>query len=254
MDAQRHAGRRAIVTGAASGIGYATAARLVREGAQVTACDMNEAGLRALEAELAAPDHVNTLVADITTQRDVDAIVEHATADGPVDILANVAGIMDFFVPGPRHRRRGVGAGVGRQRDRRHATVPQRRAGDARRETRRDRERRVACGAARRGSGHGIRRVEARGCSASPAASPRCTAPRGSVATPCVPAASRPASAARPRRAIPITSHPGSRCSASPPGTAKPDEIAAVVSWLASDEASNVNGAAVTADGGWTAI
>jgi NAD(P)-dependent dehydrogenase (short-subunit alcohol dehydrogenase family) len=36
--------------------------------------------------------------------------------------------------------------------------------------------------------------------------------------------------------------------------TAKPDEIAAVVSWLASDEASNVNGAAVTADGGWTAI
>ena len=35
--------------------------------------------------------------------------------------------------------------------------------------------------------------------------------------------------------------------------TARPDEIAAVISWLASDEASNVNGAVVTADGGWMA-
>ena len=34
---------------------------------------------------------------------------------------------------------------------------------------------------------------------------------------------------------------------------AQPDEIAAVISWLASGEASNVNGAAVTADGGWSA-
>ena len=35
--------------------------------------------------------------------------------------------------------------------------------------------------------------------------------------------------------------------------TAEPDEIAALVSWLASTEASNLNGAIVTADGGWTA-
>jgi len=33
---------------------------------------------------------------------------------------------------------------------------------------------------------------------------------------------------------------------------AQPDEIAAAVSWLASDEASNVNGAVVTSDGGWS--
>jgi NAD(P)-dependent dehydrogenase (short-subunit alcohol dehydrogenase family) len=37
------------------------------------------------------------------------------------------------------------------------------------------------------------------------------------------------------------------------PATAQPDEIAAAVSWLASDEASNINGAVLTADGGWSA-
>jgi NAD(P)-dependent dehydrogenase (short-subunit alcohol dehydrogenase family) len=33
---------------------------------------------------------------------------------------------------------------------------------------------------------------------------------------------------------------------------AQPDELAAAVSWLASDEASNVNGATLAADGGWS--
>jgi NAD(P)-dependent dehydrogenase (short-subunit alcohol dehydrogenase family) len=34
---------------------------------------------------------------------------------------------------------------------------------------------------------------------------------------------------------------------------AKPDEIAALLSWLASEEAFDVTGAIITADGGWTA-
>jgi len=36
------------------------------------------------------------------------------------------------------------------------------------------------------------------------------------------------------------------------PAPAEPDQIATVISWLASDEASNVNGALVTSDGGWS--
>ena len=38
-----------------------------------------------------------------------------------------------------------------------------------------------------------------------------------------------------------------------PPEPAQPDQIASVISWLACDEASDVNGALVTADGGWAA-
>lgn len=38
-----------------------------------------------------------------------------------------------------------------------------------------------------------------------------------------------------------------------PTGMADPDQIASLISWLASDEASNVNGAVVTDDGGWAA-
>jgi NAD(P)-dependent dehydrogenase (short-subunit alcohol dehydrogenase family) len=34
---------------------------------------------------------------------------------------------------------------------------------------------------------------------------------------------------------------------------AQPDEIAAAVSWLASEEASNINGATLAADAGWSA-
>lgn len=38
-----------------------------------------------------------------------------------------------------------------------------------------------------------------------------------------------------------------------PPNPAEPDQVASVISWLASAEAANVNGAIVTADGGWSA-
>lgn len=40
---------------------------------------------------------------------------------------------------------------------------------------------------------------------------------------------------------------------AMPPRAAQPDQIAAAISWLACDEASDVNGALLTADGGWCA-
>jgi NAD(P)-dependent dehydrogenase (short-subunit alcohol dehydrogenase family) len=38
------------------------------------------------------------------------------------------------------------------------------------------------------------------------------------------------------------------------PGTATADQLAAAICWLLSDDASNVSGAVLPVDGGWTAI
>lgn len=94
--AERFAGRTAIVTGAGSGIGRATALRLAREGATVVAADISAERIDELVSE--HPDLALTpVVSDIATQRGVDAIVD--AASGRVDALANVAGIMDAFLP-----------------------------------------------------------------------------------------------------------------------------------------------------------
>lgn len=94
--AARFAGRTVIVTGAASGIGRATAQRILAEGGRVIAVDLAEEGLESLAAE--APDGaVVPVLADITRGEDVARIVE--TAGERIDGLANVAGIMDGMVP-----------------------------------------------------------------------------------------------------------------------------------------------------------
>ncbi len=78
--------RSAVVTGAASGIGAAVAARLLREGCDVVAVDRDEAHLTALSAQGARP-----LVADLARPADRARVVE--AADG-ADYLVNAAGII----------------------------------------------------------------------------------------------------------------------------------------------------------------
>lgn len=91
----RFAGRVVIVTGAGSGIGKATASRLVREGARVVAVDISAERLGGLAAELG--DAVVPVAGNIANQADVDAIV--AAAGERIDGLANIAGINDDFSP-----------------------------------------------------------------------------------------------------------------------------------------------------------
>ena len=92
----RFAGRTAIVTGAGSGIGRATAVRLAREGARVVAADLAPDRLEQLAGEFPDLDLV-PVAGDIATEEGVQAVV--AAAGGRVDALANVAGIMDSFLP-----------------------------------------------------------------------------------------------------------------------------------------------------------
>jgi NAD(P)-dependent dehydrogenase (short-subunit alcohol dehydrogenase family) len=92
----RFAGKTVVVTGAASGIGRATASRIAREGGRVIAVDVSQERLDELKSSHADADIV-VVRADITSQDDVDSIV--AAAGGRIDALANVAGINDDFSP-----------------------------------------------------------------------------------------------------------------------------------------------------------
>jgi 3-hydroxybutyrate dehydrogenase len=78
------AGRRALVTGAASGIGAALARRLVGDGAQVVAVDRDKTGLDQLAREVAAVEPVPCDLSDLTA---VDAL------PAEVDVLVNNAGL-----------------------------------------------------------------------------------------------------------------------------------------------------------------
>jgi NAD(P)-dependent dehydrogenase (short-subunit alcohol dehydrogenase family) len=90
----RFDGRTVIVTGAASGIGRATASRVLREGGRVVAVDVSHERLDIFAADAGSADLV-TVAADITDATGIDRIM---TAAGPrVDGLANVAGIADDF-------------------------------------------------------------------------------------------------------------------------------------------------------------
>lgn len=89
-------GRTAIVTGAASGIGRATAALLAEAGATVHCADLDDQGVKATAAKITAAGgsaHAHHL--DVTRRDEIAAVVDAARdATGRLDVMANIAGIM----------------------------------------------------------------------------------------------------------------------------------------------------------------
>ncbi len=91
------AGRVALVTGGAGGIGAATAERMLREGACVMLADIDEAALAATADTLAARhgrDVVRSVAMNVTNEDEVTAAFTHTLAEfGGLDILVSNAGI-----------------------------------------------------------------------------------------------------------------------------------------------------------------
>ncbi|HEY8425347.1 MAG TPA: SDR family oxidoreductase [Limnochordales bacterium] len=246
----RHSGKVAIVTGAASGIGQATVIRLAQEGARVVGCDINPQGLDTTRARLEqAGLSARLVVADVTVQEDVDRVVSEAER---IDILANVAGIMDFFLPldemddetwqrvlavnlvgvmrmtrATLRRMRAQGGGA-------IVTVASKASDSG-----------AVSGAAYAASKHGVIGLVRHvayfygpfGIRSNAVLAGPVETGIGATAIPKSPWAMERAKLAM----------------ATMPKAAKPEALAAVISWLASDEASFLNGALVHADGGWCA-
>jgi NAD(P)-dependent dehydrogenase (short-subunit alcohol dehydrogenase family) len=88
------AGKTILITGAASGIGRATALIFAREGANVVCADLNEKGAREVAAEVKRKGSgALALAVDVTSRNEVNEMAEHARgAFGRVHFLFNSAG------------------------------------------------------------------------------------------------------------------------------------------------------------------
>jgi dihydroanticapsin dehydrogenase len=87
-------GKRAVITGAATGIGAATARMFAREGAHVVVADLNEQAGHGTVAEIRAHGGTAHFVrTDVTKESDVEALMRNAAeALGGLDVLFNNAG------------------------------------------------------------------------------------------------------------------------------------------------------------------
>jgi NAD(P)-dependent dehydrogenase (short-subunit alcohol dehydrogenase family) len=95
LDKFRLTGRVALVTGGASGIGYATVEALAEAGARVTIADLNAEAIDAARARLKERGHaVEGVEMDVTDSARVTKVADVlAAAHGRIDILVNNAGI-----------------------------------------------------------------------------------------------------------------------------------------------------------------
>jgi NAD(P)-dependent dehydrogenase (short-subunit alcohol dehydrogenase family) len=244
----RFDGQVAIVTGAGSGIGRATAIRFALEGAKVIASDVFDDRLALLKSDNPELDFV-TLVGDVSTEETAQALL--AAAGGKVDVLANVAGIMDAFVPlaevddalwervfavnltSIMRLSRAVLPGM---IEAGHGSIVN-----------------VSSEASLRASASGVAYTASKhavnGLTKSIAV---LYGPKGVRANAVAPGAVKTAIEA------PFKSAWGQErlgpLMASIPTFAEPEELAASICWLASSDASNVNGAILPVDGGWSAI
>ncbi|MEE9503813.1 MAG: SDR family oxidoreductase [Thermodesulfobacteriota bacterium] len=91
-------GKTAIVTGGATGIGFAIARRFYEEGANVVPCDIKKDRLGKVFFEMSQKgQRVHIVPADVTVEDDIKRVINEAAGKfGSIDILVNCAGLLTF--------------------------------------------------------------------------------------------------------------------------------------------------------------
>lgn len=248
----------ALVTGGASGIGKAVVLELVSQGASVVVVDMVEERLTQLTTELPnQSERIATCLGNVSVEADIDRMVETAIARfGRLDILVNNAGIMDAMTPvaevsnelwnrvlavnltGPFMLTRKVIPIMLNQGEGRIVNV----ASEAG-------LRGGAAGAAYTASKHGVIGLTKNTAFMYGPQGIRCNAVcPGAVQTNIGIGGEYNQASLGISRVMPVLrATSGNRI-------ANPGELAAVIAFLISDEASFVNGAVLAADNGWSAV
>jgi 2-keto-3-deoxy-L-fuconate dehydrogenase len=95
MDSLRLDGKRAIVTGAASGIGLAVATLFAHAGAEVVLLDLNGVGAQAAAATIASKTscRVSAIACDVSDETSIGSAFDRIADGGGLDVLVNSAGV-----------------------------------------------------------------------------------------------------------------------------------------------------------------
>lgn len=249
MSEQRFTGKTIIVTGAGSGIGKATAVRIVQEGGLVVASDVDKDRLTELASQL-GEGAVLTVAGDV---RDKDVISAIIRAAGPrIDGLANVAGIMDGFLPNAEVDDetwdRVISINVTAVMKLSRAVLPlMLEAGSGSIVN-------VSSEAALHASAAGVSYTASKhaviGITKSNAVFYTSKGIRTNAVLPGPVATNIEA----PFKSAYAGEKLGPIMQTTIPAPATPDQLAAAITWLLSDDSANVSGAVLTSDNGWSAI
>ncbi|GAA1997143.1 SDR family NAD(P)-dependent oxidoreductase [Microbacterium ulmi] len=240
--------RTIIVTGAGSGIGRATVERVASEGGTVVAVDISADRLDAVKAEFG--DAVTCVAGDLALSATSDAAI--AAAGERVDGLANVAGIMDGFLPTAELTDdvwdRVLAVNLTATMRLTRAVLPgmiARGAGSIVNVSSEAGQRASAAGTAYTTSKHAVNGFTLSTAFFYTPKGVRCNAVSpGPVAT----------NIEAPFRSEWAQQRLGPFLQTNVPAVARPEQVAAAIAWLLSDDASDVSGAILPVDGGWAAV